>query len=206
MRVGLLATRVIAFVASLALLTGCSGHLDDAPGSSSPSTSTAVSLSAPATSPPPTVEPMYPNALPGEKPPIRPPDVLSNSGLDAFMLYFVRTIDWEYASMDTTLMRETFDGSRCTYCVEAVKRTDADLALGYTYSGGRLTVESGQVVNVDQQSSLYLLTLTISPLRVLAADGVIDDTDLGVDHAQINIRSSWSDGQWTVFDLKLFSE
>jgi hypothetical protein len=197
MHFGLSATRIGAFLATLALLAACSGHSDGAPGSSPPS------LTVPTTSPAPTLEPTYPNTLPGEKPPVRPLDVLSDAGAENFARYFIQTVDWTYAAMDTAPLRTTYDPTTCTYCEQVVNRTERAVADGKHYVGGRLhfvTVSSSGAADVSHP--LVLVIIDADAIQTIdASGGVLTDSPAGL-LLQLNLRLRFDGGRWTMLTLK----
>ena len=188
--------RLIGICAGVAaLLAGCSGGGSEPGGRSSPD-ATALLTSASA-------EPTYPNARPGEKPPVRPADALSNAGAEAFAKYFMQTVDWAYASMDSTLMRTAFDPATCNYCNTAADRTDRDKAAGKRYEGGRSTILDVASANgADVRDNLVLVVFDATPLRVYDSQAnLIEDND-AERMLQFNVRVHFRDGAWVVVEVK----
>lgn len=149
-----------------------------------------------------TPEPSYPNARPGEKPPARPVDILSDAGAEAFARYFMQTVDWAYASMDSSLMRSAYDPATCNYCNTAANRTDADKAAGKRYEGGRSTiVDVMSAHGADVTNNLVNVVFDASAVKVYDATGsVVSDTEPEL-KLQFNVRVRYGNG-WTVSEVK----
>ena len=141
----------LALVGALALLTsGCTGG-DAAPNrstvsvaSSAPSTSTAPTSARPT----PTVRP-YPadvpltghNLKPGEKPPLYPAaaKARTQAGANAFAEFFMRTLDWAYATTNPSYMKH-YAGPSCGLCAGLATGISKTAAEKHWYLGGRLTI------------------------------------------------------------------
>jgi hypothetical protein len=93
-----------------------------------------------ATAAPSEAAPTYVNAAPGESPPVRPPDEMTDAGAEAFVRYWVQASDWAWATMDPTLVRAaTQEG--CELCTMTVERINKDRAAGIRYEGGRYSLQ-----------------------------------------------------------------
>jgi hypothetical protein len=147
---------VVALLGVVALLvTGCTGNA--APNtstvpvaSSPPGTSATPSTSAAPTSasPTPTAQP-YPadvpltghNVKPGEKPPLYPAAARARTqaGANAFAEFFMRTLDWAYATTNPSYMKH-YTGPSCGLCTGLATGISKTAAQRHWYLGGRLTV------------------------------------------------------------------
>ncbi len=131
------------------LLAGCTG-------SSKPNTSTVTpsgsvpSTSAPPTSASPTASARpYPadvpltghNVKPGEKPPLYPAAAKAHTqaGANAFAEFYMRTLDWAYATTNPSYMKH-YTGPSCGLCTGLATGISKTAAEKHWYLGGRLTV------------------------------------------------------------------
>ncbi|MFL6164244.1 MAG: DUF6318 family protein [Jatrophihabitantaceae bacterium] len=116
------------------------------PASSLPPSSAISSVSA---SPSPSA--VYPadvpltghNVRPGEKPPVYPAaaKVHSQAGANAFAEFFMRTLDWAYATTNPSYMKHYY-GPTCGLCSGIATGIAKTAAEHEWYEGGRLTILS----------------------------------------------------------------
>jgi hypothetical protein len=131
-------------VAALAACTGSSATPNLSPVSSAPRSAVASSAGAS-----PSASVGYPadvpltghNVRPGEKPPVYPAAarVHSQAGANAFAEFFMRTLDWAYATTNPSYMKHYY-GPTCGQCsglATGIAKTSAETNW---YLGGRLTV------------------------------------------------------------------
>ncbi|HEY0168422.1 MAG TPA: DUF6318 family protein [Jatrophihabitans sp.] len=144
----------LALVGVLTLLvSGCSG--DAGPNTSTvPAASSAPSASAAPTSARPTPTPRpYPadvpltghNVKPGEKPPLYPAAARARTqeGANAFAEFFMRTLDWAYATTNPSYMKHYY-GPTCGQCDGLARGISRTAAEKHWYLGGRLTVHRAE--------------------------------------------------------------
>lgn len=159
---------VVALAGALTVLvSGCTGEArpnsTTAPAASTaPSTGTASSTStaptltsvSPSGSTPTSASPTgqeYPanvpltghNLKPGEKPPLYPAAARARTqeGANAFAEFFLRTLDWAYATTNPSYMRHYF-GPSCGLCHDLATEIRQTAAVRHWYLGGRLTVRT----------------------------------------------------------------
>ena len=138
---------IVLVVLVAAACNGSSATPNLSPVSSSPPSSVASSSVSAA----PTVPAGYPadvpltghNVRPGEKPPVYPAaaKVHTQAGANAFAEFFMRTLDWAYATTNPSYMKQYY-GPTCGLCngiATGIARTAAER---HWYEGGRLTVLS----------------------------------------------------------------
>ena len=141
---------VLALAGVLALLAGgCTGDARPntstvAPASSAPSTSAAPTSASPTPSarPYPADVPLTGhNVKPGEKPPLYPAAARARTqeGANAFAEFFMRTLDWAYATTNPSYMKH-YSGPSCGLCNGLATGISKTAALKHWYLGGRLTV------------------------------------------------------------------
>ncbi|MCU1690323.1 MAG: hypothetical protein JWN20_2251 [Jatrophihabitantaceae bacterium] len=179
------------------LSAACNGGSGSGPtrGVESSATTAAATVSS-------SLAPTYPNARPGEKPPARPVDILSDAGAEAFARYFMQTVDWAYASMDSSLMRAAYDPASCNYCNQAANRTDADKAAGKRYEGGRSTIsliDANDIAN--PLDCLVLAIFTAEPVAVYDKAGVQLSSEPAETDIRFNLRISFG-RKWNVQEVK----
>lgn len=143
-----LAVRLVFFVALASVAAGCTGgsakpNLSTASASSPPSTSAAATSATPKPiNPYPADVPLTGhNVRPGEKPPLYPQAarVKSQDGADAFAEFFMRTLDWAYATTNPSYLKH-YSGPSCGLCSGLATGISKTAAEHHWYLGGRLTV------------------------------------------------------------------
>ena len=179
--------RLVSLVAVSVLACGC--------GPDSTAQLTTPSISA-------IVEPTYPNVNPGERPPVRPADALSDAGAKAFAVYFVKTIDWAYASMDTTLL-EAASTAECHLCGVLAKIITDRRALGDVYSGSRFTVLDAIVDNgPTDDTRLVNVVFSYTELYIRHPDGSAEFDEGAHDLVQLNVRVRFASDTWATYEAK----
>jgi hypothetical protein len=172
----------ISAVAMLA--AGCTG------GDAAPNTSTVVPSSSPAatSTPPPSPSPTpsarpYPadvpltghNLKPGEKPPLYPAAARARTqdGANAFAEFFMRTLDWAYATTNPSYMKH-YSGPSCGLCSGLATGISKTAAQKHWYLGGRLTIHpaTGTPVGPVTAPADYCSTVIVD----ITATSVVDKT------------------------------
>ncbi|HST47647.1 DUF6318 family protein [Jatrophihabitans sp.] len=139
------------------LLGGCTSDAKPNTSTVTPSGSTP-STSAPPTSARPTPTPRpYPadvpltghNVKPGEKPPLYPAAARSRTqaGANAFAEFYMRTLDWAYATTNPSYMKH-YTGPSCGLCTGLATGISKTAAEHLWYMGGRLTVHAATATPV----------------------------------------------------------
>lgn len=141
---------VVALIGVVALpLGGCTSDAKPNTSTVTPSGSTpSVSASPTSASPTPTPRP-YPadvpltghNVRPGEKPPLYPAAARARTqaGANAFAEFYMRTLDWAYATTNPSYMKH-YTGPSCGLCTGLATGISKTAAEHHWYLGGRLTV------------------------------------------------------------------
>ena len=189
-----------ALLAALVLSAGCNGGSGSGPTQSVES-SAGVSSASGSASASVSPQPSYPNAGPGELPPVRPIDVLTDQGAEAFARYFMQTVDWAYATMDSSLMRTAYDPATCNYCNQAANRTDADRVAGKRYEGGRSTIIDVIGQGSDEASNLVIVVFNAAPVRVYDSSGTLVSDSAAELSLQFNVRVLFKE-HWTVTQVQ----
>lgn len=148
MRFGVaLARMALAVLAVIAV--GCTGHAAG-PNTSSVSVGSPTTTAAPSSSHS-SPAPAYPadvpltghNVKPGEKPPLYPVAAKerSQAGANAFAEFFMRTLDWAYATTDPSYMKHYY-ASSCGLCSGLATGITKTAQQNRWYLGGRLSIRS----------------------------------------------------------------
>ena len=89
------------------------------------------------------------NVRPGEKPPVYPAAarVRSQDGANAFAEFFMRTLDWAYATTNPSYM-EHYYGPSCGLCSGIATGIAKTAAEHHWYEGGRIAVRPAQTAPV----------------------------------------------------------
>jgi len=199
-------------LAALAVIvTGCTSSSDDADPTFTPPTSTyKPPTSTHSTSAAPTATPPIstgPNVRPGEKPPTFPASLNRNlpAGADAFARYWMQTLDWGYATTDSSLAKAAFAAS-CTDCARFVKGNfDDTRAEGWHFRGGRVGFLESTLQQPDHHAnatSLDDVTVTVGALETLDRAGHVQSRAPAIPHITYRIWLRWTGARWTVVDWK----
>jgi len=119
-----------------------SGPARSAPGSSISSRSVSATASA-SVGYPADVPLTGHNVKPGEKPPVYPAaaNARTQAGANAFAEFFMRTLDWAYATTNPSYMKHYF-GPTCGLCSGIATGINKTASERHWYEGGRITVRS----------------------------------------------------------------
>jgi hypothetical protein len=141
---------VMALMGAVALLLGgCTSDPEPntstvAPADPAPTTSTPPTSASPTPTPRP-----YPadvpltghNVKPGEKPPLYPAaaKARTQAGANAFAEFYMRTLDWAYATTNPSYMKH-YTGPSCGLCNGLATGISKTAAKKHWYLGGRFTL------------------------------------------------------------------
>ncbi|HEU5270677.1 MAG TPA: DUF6318 family protein, partial [Jatrophihabitans sp.] len=116
--------------------------VSSAPSSSAVSGSAAMSVPAAAVAGYPADVPLTGhNVRPGERPPVYPAAARARTqaGANAFAEFFMRTLDWAYATTNPSYMKHYY-GPSCGLCSGIATGIAKTAAEHHWYEGGRLTI------------------------------------------------------------------
>jgi hypothetical protein len=189
-------------------LAGCTSD-QAAPGdTSTPTPGTTYSpphySTAPASTPPITTGP---NVRPGEKPPTFPKSLETNvpSAADTFAVYWMQTLDWGYATTDSTLAKHAFLPV-CTDCERFVKGNFDDAqARGEHFRGGRVSFISSTIQRNDHRSgstAVSDVTVSVTALETLDNKGHVIDRAAAIPSITYRIWVRWTGSRWFVVAWK----
>jgi hypothetical protein len=169
------------------LVSGCTGDAELNTSTvpvtrSAPSTSTSTSAVPTSASPTPTAQP-YPadvpltghNVKPGEKPPLYPAaaKARTQAGANAFAEFFMRTLDWGYATTNPSYLKH-YSGPSCGLCTGLATGIKETAAQKHWYLGGRLTIHPATATPIGPVTAPadYCSTVTVDS----TAQSVVDRT------------------------------
>jgi hypothetical protein len=202
----------------LASLVACTGsptvHVNRAPSAAAPVTA-AIGSSTESDIPSPTstlavqtvpadVPTTGPNMRRGEKPPVMPQSATGHTGAgaQAFAVFFVRTIDWGFATLSGAYIRHV-SGGGCVGCRSFADGMDRDRRLGHQYIGGRLTVRHGRLLRYRESSATVAVRFDQTSYeevdrtrRFVSADGAHTGERLAVD-------VQWLHSGWRVVEIQV---
>lgn len=191
------------------------------PSSPSPATQSVTSRAETATSVPPVAttsaaprrDPRVPadvpltgvNTRPGEKPPVMPAVATQDNakGAQAFGAFFIRTLDWGWATMSSAYMRHYMDPS-CVDCSVFARVMDRATRLHHRYAGGRISilgVEMAGRPSVAAADGTALVHFNLSTLREFDGRRRVVYTNPGYRHATFQVSVLWEINHWAVYDL-----
>jgi uncharacterized protein DUF6318 len=189
-------------------LAGCSSAHSAAADTSTPTLTTTYSpprySTAPASTPPITTGP---NVRPGERPPTFPRSLNKNlpSAAGAFAQYWEQTIDWGYATVDSSLARTAFSPV-CTDCTRFMKIFDEAHAKGVQFHGGRMAISKWMIEPNDHRNgatAVIDVTVSIGALQAIDRSGHIVESDPAHTHVLYRVWLRWTSTRWRVVDTKL---
>jgi hypothetical protein len=189
-------------------LAGCSSDHSAAADTSTPTLTTTYSppsySTAPASTPPITTGP---NVRPGEKPPTFPQSLQKNlpSAAGAFAAYWMQTIDWGYATVDSSVARTAFS-PLCTDCTRFMKIFDEARAKGVQFHGGRMAISKWMIEPNDHRNgatAVIDVTVSIGALQAIDRSGHVVESDPAHTHVLYRVWLRWTSTRWRVVDTKL---
>lgn len=189
-----------------------------APTSASLSASTSLTSkpAAPAsTARPKPAQPTVPADVPrtgpnvtsrAEKPPVMPIEATKHTsqGAKAFAEFFVRTIDWGYATTDGSYMRHYFDKS-CRLCAAFANDFDQTKAARYHYVGDRLHIISptrNVMSNVPKSQYTYRIQFNVDAFSSVDPTGKIYKAGAPIRGAVLASTLRWQHQSWTIVALR----
>ncbi|HEU5009049.1 MAG TPA: DUF6318 family protein [Jatrophihabitantaceae bacterium] len=200
------------------LLAGCSGSTPGSPtdpGSSDP-VSVAPSISSPVTSsptsPPASVSRAVPADVPttgpnlvrkGERPPVMP--VLATkhtpAGAVAFAKFFIRTIDWGFATTSGAYMRHYFTKS-CIECASHADGLDNTRKAGEYYLGSRFRIAAARSRPPGDADASVTVTFDLTSAEVLTNHGRFVDGDVAHTGQSRQFWLTWTSDGWRVINMR----
>lgn len=169
----------------------------------SPTVSPTPTRTAPATpTVPPDVPTTGPNMKPGEKPPVMPLVATTHTpaGAKAFAEFFIRTIDWAYATNSAKYMRHYYEAS-CIECRSAADAVDKAVREGHHFIGDRFTIRRSAVLNSSNASTVVDVYFDVSAAEVVDGKGRFVDGLGALNNYRERITTAWRPSGWMVTDM-----
>ena len=185
-------------------------------GSGSVSTAPTSKSAAPAsTARPKASQPTVPADVPrtgpnvtskAEKPPVMPIAATKHTaqGAKAFAEFFVKTIDWGYATTDSKYMRHYFDKS-CSVCNSIALDLDNTASAKHHYLGDRIHVKSSALVLQNRKPGPYYLCRIVSDVDTYSSvtrSGRVVAGGAAIPSFGLNASVTLSRSGWTVTRLE----
>jgi hypothetical protein len=141
-----------------------------------------------------------PNTRPGEKPPVMPELATENSaaGARAFAEFFIKTIDWGYATTSSTYMRHYFTKS-CIGCLSTAVALDSAARAKHRFIGDRFHITSARDNGVGSIHTRHVFaTFDVNSVEVLDRNGKFVDGEPALINFHELIDVSWKSGHWHI--------
>jgi len=189
----------------LAACTRGSASPNLSPVSSAPRSSVAVS-SVPVT---PTSSPAYPadvpltghNVRPGEKPPVYPAaaQARTQAGANAFAEFFMKTLDWAYATTNPSYMKH-YSGASCGLCNGLAVGITKTAARHLWYEGGRFSIHRASSTVIAPVTApadfCSLVSLDVTAESVIDSTGKIYNGDGAYSDLRFKLCAKGTSDSW----------
>lgn len=195
--------RAVVATALLLAVGGCSSGNPSPNYSSARPTSASPSASTPSSGSP-VVPTTGPNVRPGEVPPTPDPVASENSaeGAQAFVAYYVRAIDWAYATSSPDFLRSYY-ATNCNNCVAFLDNVKEKTDQRYYYTGSRIRLNQVALVHNDNRmNAAYAVSAenAVSAGAVHAPNGRVISDFPAVDHFTLTTWLGYENGKWVILD------
>jgi hypothetical protein len=141
---------------------------------------------------------------PGEKPPVEPVAALAHTaaGAKAFAEFFIRTIDWGYATTSSTYMRHYFQHS-CVGCRSIAKALDDAKKNAHRFIGDRFTITKTSLrTDRGAKGDLTLVVqFDVSSGEVVDARGRAVAAEPAMPGYREQVDLQWVNPSWAVAEL-----
>jgi hypothetical protein len=173
-------------------------------GTTAPAASASPSNSAPVLAGIPADVPLTGhNVKPGEKPPRYPAAALTNSqaGANAFAEFFMKTLDWAYATTNPSYMKHYY-GPTCGLCAGIAEGISKTATAHEWYEGGRLTVRSASAQRIGSVTApsdfCSTVVVDIGTTTVVDGSGKIHNAQVALTSQSFKSCERWSDHAWSI--------
>ena len=118
-------------------------------------------------------------------------------GAKAFAEFFIKTIDWGYATTSSTYMRHYF-GKSCIGCNSTARALDKARRQQHHFIGDRLILRAAQIKSSDAVHSQLLATFDVTSAEVVDRnDKYVHAVPALIDYREL-LTLAWSSDQWSV--------
>lgn len=193
-----------ALCAVVLLVAGCTKDKPDPNYSSvTPTASTSTSQPPPTSTSPTDFPTTGPNVNPGEVAPTEPPgsDANSAEGAQAFETYYIKLVDWVYATSQPQILRPLYDTS-CQNCTNFFSNLSGQVADGRTFKGSRISIQRLALVPNDKRSGAsYAVSVEIAATALQILDRAGKVTDQGA-ASTLTLTNwlKWTGDSWQIVD------
>jgi hypothetical protein len=180
-----------------------SGPTSSAPVAPGSGSSAAGSRSGPPAPPRPSVPADVPttgpNARRGERPPIMPLEATQHTpeGARAFAEFFIKTIDWGYATTSSTYMRHYFQKS-CIGCISTARALDSAARAQHHFIDDRFTVQTIEAQSSSMVAPRILIKFDVSSSEVVDKNGKFVDGEPALTNLHERMTLSWHSDHWRI--------
>jgi hypothetical protein len=127
----------------------------------------------------------------------------SDTGAKAFGVYYVKLLDYTYATRDVAPLRQASDAA-CRVCQGTADDVSKFAKPGYKFEGGRFTLKDLTVSQPSPTQPVIVANISITGLTVTDPNGQRDPySEAAHPRAQLMITEKWTGSGWTVTDLKV---
>jgi hypothetical protein len=122
-------------------------------------------------------------------------------GAVAFAEFFIRTIDWGFATTSGAYMRHYFQ-SGCVECLSHANGLDNTRKAGHHYLGSRFTITRSSIGSVGAHNAerSIIVTFNLSSLEVVDAHNTFITGDIAHRGLREQLWLAWRLNAWTVVD------
>jgi hypothetical protein len=173
------------------------------PPSTTAASTPVTSPSAPATPTVPADVPTTgPNAKAGEAPPLMPLAATKHTpaGARSFAAFFIKTIDWGYATTSASYMRHYFT-SACVECSNAANALDKARQRHHRYIGDRFMITRTGSASPRGAAFTVTVTFDVSSVEVVDAHNKFVDGDAALTGYRETISLGWRPSGWLVIKM-----
>jgi hypothetical protein len=125
----------------------------------------------------------------------------SDTGAKTFGVYYVKLLDYTYATRDVTPLRQVSDPV-CKLCIGIAADVAKYAKPGYTWQGGRISLRDLTISQPSPTQPVVVANVSITALTVTKPNGQRDPySEAAHSRAQFMITEKWTGNGWTVTDL-----
>jgi hypothetical protein len=122
-------------------------------------------------------------------------------GARAFAEFFIKTIDWGYATTSSAYMRHFFVND-CATCRNFAQLFDESRRAHQHFVGGRITPGSAYVRR-GRLVPVVAVPFAISAFAQMTATGHVIQADRAHDHERFDVTCRWSGSNWSAKAMAL---
>jgi hypothetical protein len=198
---------LLAAVSGALVLTAAACSSSDSPGPNYSSVSTTPTPSdsgTPTDSMSPTGVPSTgPNVSPGEVAPTEPTAARSDTsdGAIAYVSYYIKTLDWVYATSRPDLLTPFYAPS-CVTCRDGQSAIEQFVSTG-VIKGGRLTIKRIAIVENDGRSGASFAVSTnyaVTAASIVTSTGATATSFPAGDDVTLTEWIAWDSGKWSIVE------